>query len=383
MTDRRLGIIVHGATGRLGSTQHLARALLPLRDEGGLPLANGDRLVPDPVLVGRNAGKLAQLARSHGDLPWTTDLDEALSDPGNEVFFDCAATALRVGVAERAIEAGKHIFLEKPVAPTLDEALALARRATDAGLKNGVIQDKVFLPGLVKMKRLVEAGFFGRIVSVRLEFGWWIFDGEEQPAQRPSWNYRESQGGGLAMDMFPHWRYMIDQIVAPVRRICGVCATHVPERRDEAGERYEVDVEDGVYALLELEGGIVATVTSSWATRVRRDDLLAFQIDGTRGSAVAGLHHCHTQTLADTPKPIWNPDTPQAMDLLSQWRDAPDGSPYLGSFRSCWEGFLRHLAEDEPFRATLLEGAKAVQLAELVYRSNREKRWVEVEDLSL
>lgn len=383
MTERRLGIIVHGATGRLGSTQHLARALMPIRAEGGLPLANGDRLVPDPVLVGRNADKLATLARTHGGLPWTTDLDEALSDPGNELFFDCAATASRIDVAGRAIEAGKHVFLEKPVAPSLEDALALAKRATDAKLKNGVIQDKVFLPGLVKIKRLVDDGFFGRIVSVRLEFGWWIFDGEERPAQRPSWNYRRSEGGGLALDMYPHWRYVIDQIVAPVRRVCAICPTHVPERRDEAGERYDVDVEDGVYALMELEGGIVATVTSSWATRVRRDDLLGFQIDGTLGSAVAGLHDCCTQTLAETPIPFWNPDAPQELDLLSQWKDAPDESPYPSSFRSCWEGYLRHLTEDLPFRATLLEGAKGVQLAELAVRSSREKRWLEVEELGV
>ena len=383
MAERRIGIILHGATGRMGANQHLARALLAFRSEGGLPLANGDRLVPNPILVGRNALKLRALAEARGIERWTTDLDTALSERSEAIFFDCAATGARPELARRAIAARKHVYVEKPTAPTLDQALELARLATRAGLKNGVIQDKLFLPGLQKLKLVRDSGFFGRILSVRLEFGYWIFDGELLPAQRSSWNYKRGEGGGLVLDMYSHWRYIIDRLIAPVRRISALIKTHVPRRRDERGAAYEVDVEDAAYAVLELEGGIAATVTSSWATRVRRDDLMTIQVDGTLGSAVAGLHRCRLQPLAATPKPLWNPDAPQAMDFYEQWREVPSNAVYPGSFRRCWELFLRHVAEDAPFVPTLLEGAKGVQLAEAACLSHREKRWVDLPELTL
>ena len=378
MGERRIGIILHGATGRMGTNQHLRRALLAFRDEGGLALANGDRLVPDPILVGREPGKLSALASALKIERWTTDLDAALSDRGDTIFFDCAATGTRPALAKRAIAAGKHIYIEKPTAPTLAEALELARLATRAGLKNGVIQDKLFLPGLQKLKLLRDSGFFGQILAVRLEFGYWIFDGEQQPAQRSSWNYKKREGGGLVLDMYSHWRYIIDRLIAPATRISALIKTHVPRRRDERGEPYAVDVEDGAYALLELEGGIPVTLTSSWATRVRRDDLMTIQIDGTAGSAVAGLHHCRIQPLAATPKPQWNPDAPQSMNFHEQWQLVPDNAVYPSSFRRCWELFLRHVAEDAPFVPTLLEGAKGVQLAEAAYQSARERRWIDL-----
>jgi predicted dehydrogenase len=383
MATRRIGIILHGATGRIGTNQHLTNALLPLRREGGLPLANGDRLVPDPILVGRNAEKLAALAAAQGLERWTTDLDAALSAGDDAIFFDCAATGLRPELAKRAIAARKHIYIEKPPAPTLDEALDLARRAERAQVKHGVIQDKLFLPGLQKLKLVRDGGFFGRILSVRLDFGYWIFDGELLPAQRSSWNYKKREGGGLVLDMYAHWRYIIDRLVAPVTRISALLKTHVPRRRDERGQSYDVDVEDAAYAVLELEGGIAATVTSSWATRVRRDDLMTIQIDGTLGSAVAGLHHCRVQPLVATPKPHWNTEAPQAMNFFEQWQDVPDTIAPSSSFRRCWELFLRHVAEDAPFVPTLLEGAKGVQLAECAYRSDREKRWIDVPPLTL
>ena len=383
MAERRIGIIIHGASGRMGTNQHLGSALLALRDEGGLPLGNGDRLVPEPILVGRSAEKLGSLARARGIERWTTDLDAALGERDAAVFFDCAQTGPRTALVTRAIAAGKHIYVEKPTAPSLAEALELARLATRAGVKNGVIQDKLFLPGLQKLKLLKDSGFFGRILAVRLDFGYWIFDGEQQPAQRPSWNYKEAEGGGLVLDMYSHWRYIIDRLIAPVRRISALIKTHVPQRRDERGEPYAVDVEDAAYAVLELEGGIAATVTSSWATRVRRDDLMTIQIDGANGSAVAGLHHCRIQPLAATPKPQWNADAPQDMDFRAQWQEMPENAVYPSSFRRCWELFLRHIAEDTPFIPTLLEGAKGVQLAEAAYQSHREGRWVELPELSL
>ncbi|MGE0223534.1 MAG: Gfo/Idh/MocA family protein [Acetobacteraceae bacterium] len=382
MADRRMGIILHGATGRMGTTQHL-RNLLAIRDEGGLPLRNGDRLVPDVLLAGRSPDKLRALANAHPGTRWSANLDEPLADPANLVFFDCAVTGYRAPLARQAIAAGKHVFLEKPIAPTLNEALDLARLATRAGVKHGVIQDKVNLPGLMKLRMLRDAGFFGRILSVKVEFGWWVFDGFFQPSQRSSWNYRRSEGGGIVLDMYAHWRYILDRVVAPVTRVLCRTAIHTPRRADERGNAYDVDTDDAAYGMMELEGGIIAMVSSSWATRLRRDDMLSIQIDGTLGSAVAGLHDCRTQSLVNTPKPPWNADIRQPMNFYSQWQDVPDNIAYPPSFRACWEEFLRHVAEDAPMVPTLLEGAKAVQLAELAYRSNAEQRWIDVPPLTL
>ena len=381
MADRRIGIILHGATGRMGTTQHL-RNLLALRAEGGLVLRNGDRLIPDVLLAGRNAEKLDALGRASGVDRWTTDLDSALSDRSNDVFFDCAVTGYRAPLARRAIDAGKHVFLEKPIAPTLDEAMDLVRRATIAGVKHGVIQDKIHLPGLMKLRMLRDAGFFGRILSVKIEFGWWVFDGAFQPSQRSSWNYRRDQGGGLVLDMYAHWRYILDRTIAPVTRVLCRTATHTRRRVDERDNSYDVDTDDAAYALMELDGGVIAVAINSWATRLRRDDMLVIHVDGTQGSAVAGLHACRTQALVNTPKPPWNADTPQPMNFFNQWQDVPDNMTYPPSFRACWEGFLRHVADDAPLVPTLLEGAKAVQLAELAYRSNMESRWVDVPALA-
>lgn len=380
MAERRIGIILHGATGRMGTTQHL-RNLMAIRAEGGLPLANGDRLMPDVLLAGRSEDKLAALAAAHPGTRWGTDLDTALADPANDIFFDCAISGYRAPLARRAIAAGKHVFLEKPIAPTLEEALALVRLADAAGVRHGVIQDKVHLPGLMKLRMLRDAGFFGRILTVKVEFGWWVFDGAFQPSQRTSWNYRRDQGGGIVLDMYAHFRYILDRVVAPVTRVLCRTAIHTPRRVDERGQAFDVDTDDAAFALMELEGGIIATVASSWATRLRRDDMLQIHIDGTQGSAVAGLHACRTQALVNTPRPPWNADAPQPMNFYSQWQDVPDNIAFPPSFRACWDGFLRHVAEDAPLVPTLLEGAKAVQLADLAYRSHREDRWIDVTPL--
>jgi predicted dehydrogenase len=382
MAAQNIGIVIDGATGRLGTTQHL-RSLMAIRSEGGLGLDNGDRLVPEPVLLGRDPAKLAALAASHGGLKWSTDRDTSLADPEIAIYFDASATGGRPERASAAIDAGKHIYLEKPIAETLPEALTLARRAHRAGLKNGVVQDKLFLPGLRKLRKLYDAHFFGRVLSVRLDFGWWVFDGELYPAQRPSWNYRKATGGGLVLDMFAHWRYIFDRLLGEIKTVSCRHMTALPERRDESGMGYKVDAEDTAFAIFELTGGVLAQVNSSWASRVKRDDLLQIQVDGTLGSAVCGLHRCFVQPLVATPKPFFDPERPQSMVFDEQWQELPDVEPFRNGYRAGWESFLRHVAEGAPFPSPLLEGAKGVQLAEACYQSDRKRCWIDLPELTL
>jgi predicted dehydrogenase len=384
MATRRLGLIMNGVTGRMGYNQHLVRSIVAIRQAGGVTLANGDRVMPDPILVGRNAAKLEAMARQHDIAHWTTDLDAALADPNDEVFFDSATTQLRAELVGRALDAGKHVYCEKPVAESLQVALALARKAKASGLKHGVVQDKLFLPGLRKLKLLIESGYFGRILSVRGEFGYWVFEGDwGMPAQRPSWNYRKTDGGGIILDMLCHWRYVLDNLFGPVRAVSCLGANHVPERVDEQGETYRADADDAAYATFEIEGGIVAHINSSWCVRVRRDDLVTFQVDGTHGSAVAGLTSCVTQHRVNTPKPVWNPDMPQTIDFFGTWEALPDNLIYENGFKLQWEDFIRHVAEDAPWKFDLLEGAKGVQLAELGLKSWAERRWLDVPELEV
>jgi predicted dehydrogenase len=381
MGDRRIGVIINGATGRMGTAQHMAN-LLAIAAEGGLKLGNGDRLIPDLLLVGRDAGRLAKLAAAHGNQRSTTNLQEALAGP-DQIFMDCAATGDRPKRVRQAIAAGKHIHIEKPTAPTVDEAMDLARLADRAGVKHGVIQDKLFLPGFAKLMAVRNSGFFGRILSVKIDAGSWIFDGTEQECQRPSWNYRKSEGGGLALDMMAHWRYMIDRLVAPVTDVCALMTTAIPQRVDEGGRSYKVDAEDTNYALLRMQGGAVGVITNSWATRPRRDDTMVVQIDGIQGSAVAGRFRCFTQSAADTPEAFTMAARPGGVDLMAHWQEVPETPGNKNPFRQCWETFLRHVAEDAPYLPTLVEGAKAVQLADLAYRSTAEQRWMNVPDLKL
>src|SRR5436309_732572 len=382
MAKKAIGIVIEGATGRLGSTQHL-RSLMGISGEGGLPVANGERLVPEPVLLGRNPQKLAALAERNGGLKWSTDRDACLGDPGIAIYFDATATGGRPARARAALDAGKHVYVEKPLAELLTDALDLARRAERNGLKNGVVQDKLFLPGLTKLRKLFEADFFGRVLSIRLDFGWWVFDGSPYPAQRPSWNYRKAAGGGLILDMFAHWRYVFDRLLGEVKAVSCRHMTALPERRDETGNTYQVDVEDTAFAVFELAGGVLAQVSSSWASRVKRDDLLQIHVDGTRGSAVCGLHRCFVQSLVATPKPFFDPERPQPMVFDEQWQEVPDIEPVRNGYRAGWELFLRHVAEDAPFSSPFLEGAKSVQLAEACYQSNCERRWIDLPELIL
>ena len=381
MSERRIGVIINGATGRMGTTQHMAN-LLAIASEGGLALRNGDRLIPDLLLVGRDAARLKALATAHGGQRWTTSLEEALAGP-DAIFMDCAATGDRPARVRQAIAAGKHIHIEKPTAPTVDEAMSLARAAHAAGVKHGVIQDKLFLPGFAKLLMVKDSGFFGRILSIRIDAGSWIFDGRTQQCQRPSWNYQRAAGGGLALDMMAHWRYMIDRLAAPVTAVCALMATAIPERVDEQGRTYTVDVEDTSHALLQLAGGAVGVITNSWATRIRRDDTMVVQIDGTQGSAVAGRFRCLTQAAVNTPEVFFGAARPGGMDFAAQWQEVPDTQPAANPFRQCWEAFLRHVAEDAPYDRDLVAGAKAVQLADLAYRSVADGRWMAVPELSL
>ena len=378
MSEKRIGIIMHGVTGRMGMNQHLTRSILEIRKQGGVTLRDGTRLMPDPVLVGRNAGKLESLARANGVERWTTDLAQALASRTDTVFFDAASTQLRPRLVKEAIAAGKHVYCEKPVATTLAAALGLYRAAKKARVKHGVVQDKLWLPGLLKLRRLRDAGFFGRILSVRGEFGYWVFEGDRQPAQRPSWNYRKDEGGGIILDMLCHWRYVIDNLFGEVKAVSCRGATHIPFRWDENGRKYRATADDAAYATFELGDGAVAHFNSAWTVRVRRDDLLTLQVDGTKGTAVAGLRRCWTQSLEETPKPVWNPDIPQPIDFFQGWKEEPDDPAWGNAFKAQWELFLKHVAGEGPFRWGLLEGAKGVQLAELGLKSWRQRKWLTV-----
>ena len=381
MAQKRIGIIMHGVTGRMGMNQHLIRSVLEIRRQGGVALKDGTRLMPDPILIGRNPQKVAELARKHGVERWSTDLGKALADKNDRIFFDAASTQLRPKLLKQAIAAGKHVYCEKPVSTTLAEAVGMYKAAKKAKVKHGVVQDKLWLPGMLKLAKLRDEGFFGRILSVRGEFGYWVFEGDPQsgqpPAQRPSWNYRKQDGGGIILDMLCHWRYVLDNLFGEVKAVSCLGATHIPFRWDESGKKYKASSDDAAYATFRLAGGAIAHFNSSWTVRVRRDDLLTLQVDGTKGSAVAGLRKCFFQSYEKTPKPDWNPDIPQPIDFFADWEEMPD-TGYDNAFRVQWEMFLRHVAGEGPFRWGLLEGAKGVQLAELGLKSWQQKKWLDV-----
>ncbi len=381
MTEHRLGITMNGVTGRMGTNQHLIRSVLAIMEQGGVELANGDRVMPDPVLVGRNRDKVEGLARAHGIERWTTDLDAAIADPNDTLFFDSASTNLRAELLRKAIDAGKDIYCEKPSAGTLEDALDVYQRATKAGIRHGVVQDKIFLPGLQKMKKLMDEGFFGRLLSVKIDFGYWVFEGDWKEAQRPSWNYRKADGGGIILDMMPHWRYVLDKTFGPVKSVSCLGRINIDKRWDENGEPYDADADDASYALVEIGDGAVAQIFASWCTRVRKDDLVTFHADGTHGAAVSGLTKCFVQDRPATPSPVWNPDEPQTIDFFGTWSEYGADMIFDNGFKSEWEMFIRSLYEDTPFHWNLREGAKGVQLAEAAMQSWRERRWVDIEEL--
>ena len=381
MQEHTIGIIMNGVTGRMGTNQHLVRSILAIRKQGGVKLANGDVIMPDPILVGRNLDKLKALAATHGVARVTTDVDAALKDPFNKIYFDSQTTDRRAEGVRKAIKAGMAVYCEKPTAVDTATALALYNECKAAGIKNGVVQDKLWLPGLMKLKMLIDSGFFGKILSVRGEFGYWVFEGDLQPAQRPSWNYRKEDGGGMIIDMLCHWRYVIDNLFGNVTAVSCLAATHVEKRWDEHGKPYNCTADDSAYSTFETDQGITLHFNSSWTTRVRRDDLLTLHVDGTKGSAVAGLRECWTQRAENTPRATWNPDIPQPINFAEGWQKVPEYAAFDNAFKVQWELFLKHVVNDEPFRWTLLEGAKGVQLAEAGLDSSAKRAWVNLEKI--
>ncbi|KMJ47952.1 Gfo/Idh/MocA family oxidoreductase [Rhodococcus fascians] len=380
---RTLRIAMNGVTGRMGYRQHLLRSILPIRDAGGLLLDDGTRVQVEPILVGRNEAKLQELCTRHGIAEHTTDSSSVIDDTSIDIYFDAQVTSRRAEALSSAMKAGKHIFTEKPTAETLTQAIELARIGQNAGITAGVVHDKLYLPGLVKLKRLVDEGFFGRILSLRGEFGYWVFEGDGQPAQRPSWNYRAEDGGGIVVDMFCHWNYVLEGILGKVETVTAKTATHIPTRWDEQGNEYAATADDAAYGIFEMENGVVAQINSSWAVRVFRDELVEFQIDGTHGSAVAGLRNCVAQHRSHTPKPVWNPDLPVTEPFRDQWLEVPANADLDNGFKLQWEEFLRDVVAERPHRYGLLSAARGVQLAELGLRSSAEGRRLDVPAIAL
>jgi predicted dehydrogenase len=379
--QNKVGIIMNGVTGRMGTNQHLLRSIAAIIKQGGVKLAQDETIMPDPILIGRDKKKLEALRDLSGITKISTDLSEVLKDPYNIIYFDAQITGKRADAIRQAVAAGKYIYCEKPVAVNTRTAIELYNLCTQAGLKNGVVQDKLWLPGILKLKHLVQEGFFGRILSVRGEFGYWVFEGDSIPSQRPSWNYRKEDDGGIIMDMFCHWRYLLDNVFGKVKAVSCLGATHIPERFDESGRKYKCTAEDAAYATFELEGGIIAQFNSSWTVRVRRDDLLTLQVDGTKGSAVAGLRECFIQEYKNTPRPVWNPDLVQPVDFFNSWLKMPDEEHYENAFKAQWELFLRHVIKNEPFPWDLKEGARGVQLAEKGLESWSRRCWINIPEL--
>ena len=382
MAERTIRVIMNGVTGRMGYRQHLVRSVLAIRDDGGVSLANGDRITVEPILVGRNAEKLAGLAAEHGVADFTTSLEEALSDDSASIYFDAQVTSERKKSILKAIGVGKHIYTEKPIAESVDEGIELVTAAREAGVINGVVHDKLYLPGLIKLKRLIDAGFFGRILSVRGEFGYWVFEGDLLPAQRPSWNYRAEDGGGMVLDMFPHWNYVLENLFGPVQALTAKAVTHIPERWDEQGRKYAATADDAAYAIFELEDEVIAQINSSWAVRVDRGELVEFQVDGTHGSAVAGLFGCRIQSRVSTPMPVWNPDLPTTEDFRSQWEQIPDNAEFANGFRAQWEQFLSDVDAGRPHSYDLAAGVRGLQLADAGLKSSAEGRRVAIDRFS-
>jgi predicted dehydrogenase len=383
MTTQRIGIIMNGVTGRMGTNQHLIRSIHAIMQQGGVRVSDDLTIMPDPILTGRNEDKLRALAQRVGIEKYTTNLDSALADPSYEIFFDASGTLQRAGFIEKAVKAGKAIYCEKPTAVETSEALRLAKLCEDAGVKNGCVQDKLWLPGIRKFKVLRDQGFFGKILSVRGEFGYWVFTGEDgdQPAQRPSWNYRKEDGGGIIVDMLCHWRYVVDNLFGNVKAVSCLGATHIPKRIDEKGNPYACTTDDACYATFETDTGVICQFNSSWTVRVRRDDLFTMQVDGTHGSAIVGLRKCWVQSAGTTPRPIWNPDIDQPINFFNGWQEVPDATTYDNAFKIQWELFLKHVVTGSPFSWTLREGAKGVQLAEAGLESWAQRRWLDIPEL--
>lgn len=380
MTDRRISIAMNGVTGRMGQNQHLERSIVAIRDQGGVETPGGDRLIPEPILIGRNADKLAELADQYGVERWSTDVAGVLSDPDVEIYFDAQLTSLRADAVRSAIEAGKAVYCEKPLAEDSGTARELYRLAEDAGIPHGIVQDKLFLPGLISLRRLIDSRFFGRILSIRGDFGYWVFEGDIERSQRPAWNYKAAEGGSIILDMFPHWQYVIEGLFGRIESVTVLGATHIPTRYED-GDPYDATADDAAYAIMELEDGAVVQINSSWATRVYRDELVVFQVDGVDGSAVAGLRECRQQHRSATPRPVWNPDVPNPIDFRSGWLDVPQAGDSENGFKLQWEAYLRHVALGGPFPWDFSAGVRGLVLVDAAMRSWSERRWVDLAEV--
>lgn len=381
MAEKTIHIAMNGVTGRMGQNQHLERSIVAIRDQGGIPLPDGDRLIPVPILIGRNEDKLARLADRYGVERWTTDLDAVLADPEVEIYFDSQLTGLRAGAVEKAIDAGKAIYCEKPLAEDAGTARALYRKAVETGIRHGIVQDKLFLPGLITLRRLLDSDFFGRLLSVRGEFGYWVFEGDIEPAQRPAWNYKAEEGGSIILDMFPHWQYVIEGLFGKIESVSAFGATHIPTRYED-GRAYAATADDAAYAMMQLDNGAVIQINSSWATRVYRDDLVVFQVDGVEGSAVADLRSCRQQHRSATPRPVWNPDVPNPIDFRAGWLEVPQVADMDNGFKLQWEAFLRHVSLGEEFPWDFSAGVRGLELVDAAMRSWQERRWVDLAEVT-
>ncbi len=382
MSERRIGIVMNGITGRMGRNQHLTMAIGGIRKDGGLLLKDGTRLMPDPILLGRDAERVQAVAKAAGIEKWSTDLDAALSDTNYPIYFDGVSTKARPGNLHKAIAAGKHIYTEKPTAESFADARGLYDAAKAKGIKHGVVADKLWAPGLAKLRQLVKTGFFGKVLMVRIEGCYWVFEGDLQPAQRPSWNARKADGGGMILDMMPHYSYMLDAVGGrPLDVVCHA-DTLVKKRWDEKGEPFTADADDSCLAISRLAGGAMAQIMSSWCVRVKRDDIIVMQVDGTEGSAVAGLQHCYIQRREGTPKGQWSLDVAAPVDFYKDWQKIPETEPYKNAFRIQWEMFLRHVIEGGDYPWNLRAGAQGVQYAEAAEQSWRSRRWIDLPEVA-
>lgn len=378
MAGKTIGVILNGATGRMGYRQHLCRSILPIIEQGGVELSDGSHVQLDPILVGRHEAKLKEVSEKHGGLKYATDLNAVLADPAYRLYADFLVTSARAASIKKAIAAGKDIYTEKPIAESYADARELVELADAAGINTGVVHDKLFLPGLLKLKRLIVSGFFGRILSVRGEFGYWVFEGDWRESQRPSWNYKKEAGGGMISDMFPHWNYVIEGLFGKIKTVYAQAKTEIAERVDEQGRPYKATAEDAAYAIFELDNGITVQMNSSWNTRVYRNELLEFQIDGTKGSAVVGLFGAEIQVRDATPKAFWNPDVPDPHDYWSNWEEIDVDEEFENGFKAQWEEYIKSLAEGTPYPYDFASGARGVRLAEIGYESAQKQTKVRV-----
>ena len=376
--NKTLGIILHGVTGRMGTNQHLIRSIKSIQNEGGIKLSDGNFLNLDVILSGRDKDKLSNLSKKHQISKWTTDLDKILQDSSYQVFFDSASTKMRAENITKAIKYNKHIYCEKPSAEKFQEAYDLFLLAEKKFVRHGVVQDKLFLPGLIKLKKLIQQNFFGKILSVKIDFGYWVFTGkdENQPSQRPSWNYRKEEGGSIIIDMMCHWQYIITHLFGEIEDFVCMGKNHISTRYDNNAKSYHANADDACYAIVNLKNGILVQINSDWCTRVRKDDLVTFKVDGELGSALATLSQCYLQPLDKTPRPIWNPDEKQKHNFFNDWELVFENETYENAFKTQWILFLKHIAEGSPWDYGLEKGAEAVRFAELALKSWKEKKWI-------